>query len=107
MPFTQSASNYAVLFIIFGGPARLLKWGWEQEAWKYGLLAAVDVVSTWCVVKAFSLTSITSVTLLDSWTIPCVILLTAVFFKQRYSPPVDLNEVVQGSTFTRISRDTS
>jgi solute carrier family 35, member F1/2 len=92
VPFTQSASNYTLLFLVFGGPVRVFQWKWEQKAWKYGLLAGFDVAATWCVVKAFSLTSITSVTLLDSWTIPCVIILTAVFLKQRYAPCVVLDQ---------------
>lgn len=84
IPFTQGAVQYALLFLAFGGPVRLFRWQWEQAPWKYMLVSSIDVLSTGCIVKAFSLTSITSVTLLDSWTIPFVILLTAVFFRQTY-----------------------
>eukprot|EP00892_Ulva_mutabilis_P002967 jgi/Ulvmu1/12671/UM094_0027.1 len=85
IPFTQGAINYILLFVAFAGPVRLLRWRWEQPAWKYMLVSGIDVLSTGCVVKAFSLTSITSVTLLDSWTIPCVIILTALGFGQKYT----------------------
>lgn len=37
------------------------------------------------VVKAFQYTSMTSVMLLDCWAIPCVLVLTWVFLKTRYS----------------------
>lgn len=86
IPFTQGAIQYALLFLAFSGPLRLFWWRWKESAWKYMLVSGIDVLSTGCIVKAFSLTSVTSVTLLDSWTIPCVILLTAVFFRQRYEP---------------------
>ena len=42
-----------------------------------------DTASSWCIVKALSLTSITSVTLLDAWTTPCIVLLTALLFGTR------------------------
>lgn len=84
IPFTQGAIQYALLFLAFAGPVRLFLWRWEQAPWKYMLVSGIDALSTGCIVKAFSLTSVTSVTLLDNWTIPCVILLTAVFFRQMF-----------------------
>jgi len=44
-----------------------LKGNWPT----YALLAAVDVLSNFCLVEAYAYTSLTSVTLLDCWTVPC------------------------------------
>ncbi|CAF2059558.1 unnamed protein product [Brassica oleracea] len=51
----------------------------------YFLLALVNVEANFLVVKAFQYTSMTSVMLLDCWAIPCVLVLTWVFLKTRYS----------------------
>ncbi|KAK4404098.1 Solute carrier family 35 member F1 [Sesamum angolense] len=50
----------------------------------YVLLGLVDVEANFLVVKAYQYTSITSVMLLDCWTIPCVLFLTWFFLKTRY-----------------------
>lgn len=110
IPFTQGAINYALLFIVFAGPVRLVQWRWKQAAWKYMLVSGIDVLSTGCIVKAFSLTSITSVTLLDNWTIPCVILLTAVVFRQTCgdsSPSIHLLPSVPLSKHSNRRTDTA
>ncbi|THU62918.1 hypothetical protein C4D60_Mb01t10220 [Musa balbisiana] len=57
----------------------------EQLSWYYYLvLAVVDVEANVIVVKAYQYTSLTSVMLLDCWSIPCVILFTWVFLKTKY-----------------------
>ena len=84
IPFTQSAATYALLFLAF--LPIIHRKGWQQPLWKYSVLAGLDVGATWCTVKAYSLTSMTSVTLLDSWTVPCVMLLTFLLFRQRRAP---------------------
>ena len=52
--------------------------------WKYAIIAAIDVEANYCVVKAYQFTSLTSVMLLDAWTIPCVMLLSRCVFRHRY-----------------------
>ncbi|XP_077211987.1 uncharacterized protein LOC143847156 isoform X3 [Tasmannia lanceolata] len=48
------------------------------------MLAIVDVEANFLVVKAYQYTSLTSVMLLDCWTIPSVIFLTWMFLKTQY-----------------------
>ncbi|RZC63504.1 hypothetical protein C5167_025255, partial [Papaver somniferum] len=56
-----------------------------QTKWYYYLLLALfDVEGNFLVVKAYQYTSLTSVMLLDCWTIPCVILFTWLFLKTKY-----------------------
>ncbi|XP_017698466.2 solute carrier family 35 member F1-like isoform X2 [Phoenix dactylifera] len=50
----------------------------------YLMLAVVDVEANFLVVKAYQYTSLTSVMLLDCWSIPCVIFLTWIFLKTKY-----------------------
>ncbi|KAK2972510.1 hypothetical protein RJ640_000757, partial [Escallonia rubra] len=57
----------------------------SQAKWYYYiLLGLVDVEANFLVVKAYQYTSLTSVMLLDCWSIPCVILLTWLFLKTKY-----------------------
>jgi hypothetical protein len=55
--------------------------------WKYALLAVADVEANYFVVKAYSYTSITSVMLLDCFTIPCVMVLSYFFLKAKARGP--------------------
>lgn len=53
--------------------------------WYYYLLfGIIDVEANYIVVKAYQYTSLTSVMLLDCWSIPCVIVLTWIFLKTKY-----------------------
>jgi len=52
--------------------------------WKYAILAAVDVEANFLVVTAYKYTSITSIMLLDCFTIPAVMVLSKVFLKAKY-----------------------
>lgn len=54
--------------------------GW----WKYAIVALIDVEANYCVVKAYQFTSLTSVMLLDAFTIPCVMVLSRCVFRKRY-----------------------
>ncbi|XP_020261482.1 solute carrier family 35 member F1-like isoform X3 [Asparagus officinalis] len=57
----------------------------EQMRWYYYLLlSVVDVEANFLVVKAYQYTSLTSVMLLDCWSIPSVIFLTWLFLKTKY-----------------------
>ncbi|KAF3681340.1 putative U6 snRNA-associated Sm-like protein LSm7-like isoform 1 [Capsicum annuum] len=52
----------------------------------YALLGVADVQGNFLVNKAYQYSSITSVTILDCWTIAWVIILTWLFLGTRYSP---------------------
>ncbi|KAG0202870.1 hypothetical protein BGX28_004746 [Mortierella sp. GBA30] len=62
--------------------------GWlnmmRQRAVYYILFAIVDVEANYFVVKAYHYTSLFSAMLLDSWTIPCVVLLSVLFLKMHF-----------------------
>ncbi|KAF9577956.1 hypothetical protein BGW38_006517, partial [Lunasporangiospora selenospora] len=92
MPTTQSFLNYLTLAIVYtivtirkghGGFA-----GWREmvsrRGLSYMLLALVDVEGNYFVVKAYRYTSLFSAMLLDSWTIPCVVLLSMWMLHVRF-----------------------
>ncbi|GMY25176.1 solute carrier family 35 member F2-like [Fagus crenata] len=84
-PLTQTLFPYFFLGFVYGivllyrRKRLLVSWYW------YLLLGFVDVQGNYLVNKAFQFSSITSVTLLDCWTIPWVIILTWIFLATRYS----------------------
>ncbi|KAJ4747656.1 solute carrier family 35 protein (DUF914) [Rhynchospora pubera] len=84
-PLTQSFFTYLFLSLVYGPillcrrHKLLVPWYW------YVGLALVDVQGNFLVVKAYQYSSITSVTLLDCWTIPWVMILTWIVLKTRYS----------------------
>uniref|UniRef100_A0A2N9E1F5 EamA domain-containing protein n=1 Tax=Fagus sylvatica TaxID=28930 RepID=A0A2N9E1F5_FAGSY len=97
-PLTQTLFPYFFLGFVYGivllyrpvlyialiaqpcsGETETVSWYW------YLLLGFVDVQGNYLVNKAFQFSSITSVTLLDCWTIPWVIILTWIFLATRYS----------------------
>ncbi|XP_072980510.1 uncharacterized protein [Typha angustifolia] len=84
-PLTQSFFTYLFLAIVYGAiflhrrRKLLVPWYW------YIALAIVDVQGNFLVVKAYQYSSITSVTLLDCWTIPWVIILTWLALGTKYS----------------------
>lgn len=84
-PTTQSLFNYILLALVYG--SLLIYRGKRiQISWYiYLLLAFLDVEGNYLAVKAYQYTSITSVMLLDCWTIPCVLLLTWLILKTRYA----------------------
>ncbi|KAJ6973251.1 hypothetical protein NC653_033550 [Populus alba x Populus x berolinensis] len=56
-----------------------------QAKWYYyAILSLVDVEANFLVVKAYQYTPITSVMLLDCWSIPCVMVLTWFFLSTKY-----------------------
>ncbi|KAI6699219.1 hypothetical protein NL676_019338 [Syzygium grande] len=83
-PTSQSFLNYVLLAIVYGSMMlhrrQLLKAKWYY----YVILAVVDVEANFLVVKAYQYTSITSVMLLDCWSIPSVMLLTWLFLSTKY-----------------------
>lgn len=73
LPASQSVLNYACLAVVYC--ILLLRRGKRlQSAWyKYAALAAVDVLANFCLVEAYRYTTLTSVTLLDCFTVPCTL----------------------------------
>ncbi|KAL6067718.1 Solute carrier family 35 member F1-like [Balamuthia mandrillaris] len=58
----------------------------KEKWWFYLLISIADVEANFLVVKAYQYTTITSVMLLDCFSIPCVMLLTFVLLRTRYRP---------------------
>ncbi|XP_074581059.1 uncharacterized protein LOC141837576 [Curcuma longa] len=85
-PLTQSWFTYLSLSLVYGvvfffrGRRLVVPWYW------YLAMAIVDVQGNYLSIKAYQYSSITSVTLLDCWTIPWVIILTWFALGTRYSP---------------------
>ena len=86
----QSFLNYVLLCLVFtttlacrpgeGGLLCVLK----QRGWKYFFIAVADVEANYLVVQAYQYTTLTSVQLLDCFTIPVVLLLSWAVLKVRY-----------------------
>ncbi|KAJ4828037.1 hypothetical protein Tsubulata_045675 [Turnera subulata] len=83
-PTSQSFLNYVFLAIIYGGIMLYKKQKLKAKWYYYVVLALVDVEANFLVVKAYQYTSITSVMLLDCWSIPSVMLLTWLFLSTKY-----------------------
>nr|GFD06388.1 solute carrier family 35 member F1-like [Tanacetum cinerariifolium] len=83
-PTSQSLANYVLLTIVYGGILIHRGSGLKARWYYYLLLGVVDVEANYLVVKAYQYTSITSIMLLDCWSIPSVIVLTWLFLKTRY-----------------------
>lgn len=110
VPTTQSALNYALLLFTYLGYRGVTRGWWSLTRlrlpwWKYALLGALDVEANFLIgecpcfssslrmgtlmrpyppVLAYRYTSITSVMLIDCWTIPCVMALSWWFFGARF-----------------------
>ncbi|KAK9921223.1 hypothetical protein M0R45_029742 [Rubus argutus] len=84
-PVTQTMFTYLFLGLVYGGillhrrEKLRVSWYW------YLLLGFIDVQGNYLVNKAYQFSSITSVTLLDCWTIAWVLILTWIFLGTRYS----------------------
>ncbi|WVZ98767.1 hypothetical protein U9M48_044158 [Paspalum notatum var. saurae] len=84
-PLTQSFFAYLLLTLVYV-PIVLRRWQKLQIAWYWYLaLAFIDVQGNYLVVKAYQYSYITSVTLLDCWTVVWVIILTWYALGTRYS----------------------
>ncbi|KAF6162147.1 hypothetical protein GIB67_008276 [Kingdonia uniflora] len=93
-PLTQSFFTYLSLALAYG-PVLLYRRQKLMVPWYwYALIGFIDVQGNFLVVKAYQFSSITSVTLLDCWTIPWVIVLTWIFIGTRYSLKQFLGAVV-------------
>ncbi|KJE88851.1 transmembrane protein [Capsaspora owczarzaki ATCC 30864] len=111
-PTTQSLLNYLLLCVVYGAMwaydtrrqarsasatdataaetaptfAVAVKRALAQRWWRYVLLAFVDVEANYLIVRAYEYTTITSVQLLDCFTIPCVMALSWYFLRVRFRP---------------------
>ncbi|KAM7487041.1 hypothetical protein LguiA_003050 [Lonicera macranthoides] len=83
-PTSQSFMNYVLLALVYGSIMIYRREALKAKWYYYVLLGLVDVEANFLVVKAYQYTSLTSVMLLDCWSIPCVILLTWLFLKTKY-----------------------
>lgn len=83
-PTSQSFLNYVLLALTYGGYMLYRRKPLKAKWYYYLVLGLVDVEGNFLVVKAYQYTSLTSVMLLDCWSIPCVILFTWIFLKTRY-----------------------
>ncbi|KAK9714224.1 hypothetical protein RND81_06G079900 [Saponaria officinalis] len=83
-PTSQSFLNYVLLGVVYGSVMLLKKRELKAKWYFYVILGLVDVEANFLVVKAYQYTSLTSVMLLDCWTIPCVIILTWLFLSTEY-----------------------
>ncbi|KAJ7556438.1 hypothetical protein O6H91_05G083700 [Diphasiastrum complanatum] len=84
-PTAQAWSNYILLALIYGGLVVYRRKKIEMPWYSFILLAFIDVEANYLAVKAYQYTSLTSVMLLDCWTIPFVIILTWLLLKTHYS----------------------
>ncbi|KAF8939006.1 DUF914-domain-containing protein [Dissophora ornata] len=90
IPTTQSFLNYLILGLVYTTITIYKEGfrGWIQiirrRAFYYMLFAVIDVEGNYFVVKAYNYTSLLSAMLLDSWTIPCVVILSVLFLKMRF-----------------------
>ncbi|KAL5545882.1 hypothetical protein UlMin_005569 [Ulmus minor] len=84
-PLTQSLFIYLILALVYGSILVYRRQGLRIPWYWYLLLGFVDVQGNYLVNKAYQYSSITSVTLLDCFTIAWVIVLTWFFIGTRYS----------------------
>lgn len=71
LPASQSVLNYTCLAVVYGSLLIRRKEKLRAELYKYAALAALDVLANFCLVQAYRYTTLTSVTLLDCFTVPC------------------------------------
>ncbi|OIW12807.1 hypothetical protein TanjilG_24740 [Lupinus angustifolius] len=83
-PTSQSFLNYALLAIIYGSILLYRRKPLKAKWYYYIILGIIDVEANFLVVTSYQYTSVTSVMLLDCWSIPCVIFLTWIFLKTKY-----------------------
>lgn len=89
-PTAQSFLNYVLLCLVFTvslacrGGDRSLWYILKTSGWKYFIISVADVEANYLVVKAYSYTTITSVQLLDCFSIVTVLVLSYCVLGVRY-----------------------
>ncbi|KAM9846638.1 solute carrier family 35 member F2 isoform 2-T2 [Aulostomus maculatus] len=91
-PVLQSFLSYALLLLVYTtvlsthrgdrSIVQILKTKW----WRYLLMGLADVEANYTVVKAYQLTTLTSIQLLDCFVIPVLMLMSWFLLKTRYRP---------------------
>jgi solute carrier family 35, member F1/2 len=88
VPTSQSSLNYFLLFVVY---MAMVTWRRHRSLcelrlswWQYALLALIDVEANFLIVKAYQYTTITSIMLIDCWTIPCVMFLSWWLLRARF-----------------------
>eukprot|EP01138_Halocafeteria_seosinensis_P014144 gb/GECG01014442.1/.p1 GENE.gb/GECG01014442.1/~~gb/GECG01014442.1/.p1 ORF type:complete len:393 (+),score=26.49 gb/GECG01014442.1/:1-1179(+) len=91
IPTTQSSLMYLLLtlnlvysFWVKSSADQQGKCNLQISWWKYALLALCDVEANYFVVKAYQYSTISSIMLIDCFTIPSVMVLSRVFLKVTY-----------------------
>nr|XP_043633978.1 solute carrier family 35 member F1-like [Erigeron canadensis] len=84
-PFTLAFFAYLALTLVFGSIFLYRRQKLHISWYWYLLLAFIDVQGNFLVNKAYQFSSITSVTILDCWTVVWVIILTWLFLGTKYS----------------------
>lgn len=90
VPTAQSFLNYVLLCLVYTttlscrAEDRGLLPVLRKRGWKYFIVAVIDVEANYMIVKAYQNTTLTSVQLLDCFTIPVVLVLSWIFLKIRY-----------------------
>ena len=92
IPAFQTLWNYILLNIIYTSYT-LYKYGWKKyvhlikhDAWKYIILAFLDVEGNYFTVLAYRYTTILSAQLINFWAIVMVVLISFIFLHVRYHP---------------------
>lgn len=93
-PMLLSSLNYLLLSLYM--VMRWRKHGTQLQLpwWSYLCVAILDVEANVLVVTAYNYTSITSIMLLDCFSIPCVMILSIIFLKTRYNTMHSIGVVV-------------
>uniref|UniRef100_A0A5B7BD91 Putative solute carrier family 35 member F1-like isoform X1 n=1 Tax=Davidia involucrata TaxID=16924 RepID=A0A5B7BD91_DAVIN len=84
-PLTLSFFSYLALALVYGSILLYRRQKLRVPWYWYVLLGFVDVQGNYLVNKAYQYSSITSVTILDCWTVAWVIILTWLLLGTRYS----------------------
>ena len=88
-PAAQSFANYLLLALIFVPTLALTRNRRRRglrrpKPWHWLLVALADVEGNYLLVLAYRFTDLLSVSLLDAFTVPCVLLLSRCLFGVRY-----------------------
>ncbi|KAI8341564.1 solute carrier family 35 member SLC35F1/F2/F6 [Blakeslea trispora] len=85
IPFTQNFCNYLLLASVYTLIATETRSGSTQTQWQFLAFSFADVHANALAVLAFKRTSVLSALVLSSWSIPCIMLLSALFLSAKYS----------------------
>lgn len=87
LPCFVNFLNYGMITVFFFLPKLIAQGSLQLTVpwWRYALYALVDVEANTLAVLAFRYTSITSVTMLDAFSIPAVMVLSCLLLRARYT----------------------